>query len=162
MMFAQDKLKAALADKAAQGSGAVPVPTESLESVRRDDVFGDHQNWVQALRAADRAMLRAMVESGSGKEPDTFVVNPAKKAWENTLFRCVLYTGPKVQLVVMSLLPNEDIGAETHRKVEQVIAVASGEAEATLNGEVYRLEAGGLDHRAARRRAHSPRDQGRR
>jgi len=44
MKFAQDKIKKALADKAAQGSGAMPVPTEALESVGRDDVFGDHQN----------------------------------------------------------------------------------------------------------------------
>ena len=94
------------------------------------------------MRAAERAQLRAILESGSSSEPAIFVGNPAKKARANTLFRHVLYTGPEVQLVVMSLLPNEDIGSETHRKVEQVITVASGEAEATLDGATHRLEAG--------------------
>lgn len=94
------------------------------------------------MRAADRARLQAIAESGSNAEPTIFVGNSAAKAKANTLFRSVLYTGPEVQLVVMSLLPNEDIGVETHRKVEQVITVASGEAEATLDGAVHALEAG--------------------
>lgn len=94
------------------------------------------------MRAADRATLKSILESGNNAEPSIFVGNPAERAKKNTLFRDVVYTGPEVQLVVMSLLPNEDIGVETHRKVEQVITVASGEAEATLDGEVHHLEAG--------------------
>lgn len=45
---AQDKPKAK--DPAAESlSGGTPVPAEALESVGRDDVFGDHGNWARAL-----------------------------------------------------------------------------------------------------------------
>jgi len=58
MRYAQDKIKQALADKAAKDaaagtpSGNMPVPMEALESVEMDDIFGDHANWERALLGA--------------------------------------------------------------------------------------------------------------
>ncbi len=60
----------------------------------------------------------------------------------NTNFRQVLSTGQHTQLVVMSLVPNEDIGVEIHQAVDQFIRVEKGEAKAILNGEEIMLRDG--------------------
>jgi mannose-6-phosphate isomerase-like protein (cupin superfamily) len=54
---------------------------------------------------------------------------------ENTAFRQVLFTGKHAQLVVMSLLPREDIGEEVHDAVDQFFRVESGTAKVVMNGE---------------------------
>lgn len=53
----------------------------------------------------------------------------------NENFRKVLYTGKHSQLVVMSLLPGEDIGKEVHDNVDQFFRFESGEGKAILNDE---------------------------
>lgn len=53
----------------------------------------------------------------------------------NENFRKVLYTGKHAQLVVMSLLPLEDIGMEVHETVDQFFRFESGTGKAILNGE---------------------------
>lgn len=57
----------------------------------------------------------------------------------NNNFRQVIYTGPKSQLVLMSLKPGEDIGVETHNKVDQFFRVEAGEGKAIINGTEYPL-----------------------
>lgn len=52
----------------------------------------------------------------------------------NENFRKVLYTGPHSQLVLMSLLPGEDIGMEVHT-VDQFFRFEQGVGKAVLNGE---------------------------
>ena len=54
---------------------------------------------------------------------------------ENSNFRKVLFTAPHSQLVLMSLLPNEEIGSEVHDNVDQFFRFESGEGKAVLNGE---------------------------
>lgn len=71
-----------------------------------------------------------------------YVTNIEAKSLENTYFREVLFTAPHSQLVVMSLLPGEDIGLETHDDVDQFIRVESGQGTALLNGESHDLEDG--------------------
>ena len=44
-----------------------------------------------------------------------FVGSIEKAALKNKTFRTVLYTAKNCQLVVMSLKPGEDIGAEVHK-----------------------------------------------
>ena len=63
-----------------------------------------------------------------------FITNIEKASLENDYFRNVLYTDPRLQLVVMSLLPNEDIGEEVH-ELDQFIRVEKGEGKAVLDGE---------------------------
>lgn len=60
---------------------------------------------------------------------------------ENSNFRKVLYTGKHSQLVLMSLLPNEEIGAEAHDNVDQFFRFESGEGKAVLNGEEITFKA---------------------
>lgn len=45
---------------------------------------------------------------------------------ENTDFRRVLYTGEHMQLVLMSLLPGEEIGLEVHEENDQFFRFESG------------------------------------
>ena len=54
---------------------------------------------------------------------------------QNTAFRQVLFTGKHAQLVVMSLLPQEEIGTEVHEAVDQFFRVESGKAKVVMNGE---------------------------
>jgi mannose-6-phosphate isomerase-like protein (cupin superfamily) len=56
-------------------------------------------------------------------------------ARDNANFRTVLSTGPHSQVVVMSIPPGDDIGAEVHADVDQVLVIVSGEGEAVLAGE---------------------------
>ena len=70
-----------------------------------------------------------------------FVTNIEKESEENNYFRKVLYTDERVQLVVMSLLPSEEIGAEVH-ELDQFIRVEEGEGNAVLDGVEHELRAG--------------------
>lgn len=51
----------------------------------------------------------------------------------NPNFRRVLFTGPHMQLVVMSLEPGEDIGKERHPALDQFFRVEQGEGEVVFN-----------------------------
>lgn len=66
----------------------------------------------------------------------TYVKNLEKDTIENDNFRKVLNTTEKSQLVVMSLLPHEDIGEEVH-KVDQFIRIEQGVGKTVLDGEEF-------------------------
>lgn len=61
-----------------------------------------------------------------------YVENIEKRTLENTNFREVLYTDKNTQLVVMSLLPHEEIGEEVH-DVDQFLRIEQGIGQAVLN-----------------------------
>lgn len=62
-----------------------------------------------------------------------------KRTLENENYREVLFTTPRSQLVLMSLLPGEDIGLETHDEHDQFIRVEAGTGKALLDGAEYTL-----------------------
>ena len=70
-----------------------------------------------------------------------YVVNIERASLENEFFRKVLYTAKNSQLVLMSLLPKEDIGEEVH-ELDQFIRVEAGEGLAVLNDVEYELSDG--------------------
>jgi len=65
--------------------------------------------------------------------------NIEEETLENTNFRKVLFTGPQSQLVVMSLKPGEEIGAEVHDDHDQFIRIEEGRAEVTIGEEIRDL-----------------------
>ena len=71
-----------------------------------------------------------------------FQVELEAKTLANDNFREVLYTGPHSQLVVMSLLPGEEIGLETHAEHDQFIRVEAGAGKASIGGEEFDLQDG--------------------
>lgn len=61
---------------------------------------------------------------------------------QNTNFRKVLYTGPHMQLVLMCLKPNEEIGAEIHKENDQFFRFESGEGKVIIDGNEYIVKDG--------------------
>lgn len=72
-----------------------------------------------------------------------YVTNIEKVSLENDNFRKVLYTDKNSQLVLMSLLPGEEIGEEIH-DVDQFLRVEQGKGTAILNGESHDLADGSV------------------
>lgn len=63
--------------------------------------------------------------------------NIEKLTLENNNFRKVLYTGKNSQLVLMSLKPMEEIGAEVHEENDQFFRFEAGQGRVTIDGNVY-------------------------
>ncbi len=72
----------------------------------------------------------------------SYVHNIEEESLANTNFRKVLYTDQNLQLVVMSLLPQEEIGEETHNDLDQFIRVEAGVGKAVLEGIEHPLRDG--------------------
>lgn len=60
-----------------------------------------------------------------------------KTTLENTNFRKVLYTSKHLQLVIMSLLPGEDIGSEIHKETDQFFRFEQGHGKCIINENEY-------------------------
>ena len=63
-----------------------------------------------------------------------YVDNIEQATIDNGDFRRVLYTGHNLQLVVMSINPGEEIGAEVHDDRDQFFRVESGEGVISIDG----------------------------
>lgn len=72
-----------------------------------------------------------------------YVTNIEKLSKENTNFRKVLYTDKKSQLVLMSLLPGEEIGEEVH-DVDQFLRIEKGNGTAIINDVSHDLADGSV------------------
>lgn len=68
-----------------------------------------------------------------------FHVELEEATLENENFRKVLFTGPNMQLVLMTLQAGEDIGLETHTGHDQFIRVEAGEGKAIIGDEEFAL-----------------------
>ena len=60
----------------------------------------------------------------------------------NNNFRKVLYTSNHSQLVLMSLLPNEDIGMEVHEDNDQFFRFEAGTGKVIINETEYDVKDG--------------------
>jgi mannose-6-phosphate isomerase-like protein (cupin superfamily) len=58
---------------------------------------------------------------------------------KNNYFRKVLFTTKNMQLVVMSLLPNENIPLEIHKEHDQFIKIEKGKGEAIIGNEKKKI-----------------------
>ena len=73
-----------------------------------------------------------------------YTTNIERDTLENEDYRRVLYTGPNLQLVLMTLQPGDEIGLESHEGHDQFIRVEAGTGEASLDGEKVSLEDGSI------------------
>ena len=62
------------------------------------------------------------------------VIDIVREARRNNYYRRVVHTGERSQLVVMALPPDEEIGYETHRAVEQTLFIVEGTGTMILDG----------------------------
>ncbi len=68
-----------------------------------------------------------------------FNANIEKETLENNNFRKVLYTAKHCQLVLMSLLPKEEIGMEVHTDNDQFFRFEKGQGEVIIDGNKYEV-----------------------
>jgi mannose-6-phosphate isomerase-like protein (cupin superfamily) len=68
--------------------------------------------------------------------------NIEKLTLENENFRHVLYTASNCQLVLMSLLPGEEIGMEVHEGNDQFFRFEKGEGKVIIDGTEYVVKDG--------------------
>lgn len=64
-----------------------------------------------------------------------FIGDIEDRTEENRDFRHVLYTGPHLQLVLMSLEPGEELGEEIHPGTDQFFRVEEGKGAAVIEGK---------------------------
>ncbi len=72
----------------------------------------------------------------------SYHTNIVKDTQDNIDFRRVLFTGPKSQLVVMSIPPGGEVGEETHKYTEQTLFFLSGTGEGLLNDKKFLIGPG--------------------
>jgi mannose-6-phosphate isomerase-like protein (cupin superfamily) len=68
--------------------------------------------------------------------------NIEKSTVANSDFRRVLYTGQHLQLVLMSLQPGEEIGAEVHTDRDQFFRFEEGAGQVDVDENSYSVEDG--------------------
>lgn len=71
----------------------------------------------------------------------SFKTNIENKTIQNNYYRNVLYTNNDIQLVLMNLLPNQEIGMEKHNG-SQFIRVEKGNGTAIVKNKRYNLSDG--------------------
>jgi mannose-6-phosphate isomerase-like protein (cupin superfamily) len=74
------------------------------------------------------------------KKMKGFIADIEDQTEENRDFRRVLYTGPHMQLVLMSLAPGEELGEEVHETTDQFFRVEEGKGEVVIDGRETRIE----------------------
>lgn len=70
--------------------------------------------------------------------------NVQQLALENNNFRKVLFTNEHSQVVLMSVLPGEDIGREVHKTVDQVLVFVKGAGEAVVGQDTRVIRPGDM------------------
>lgn len=95
-------------------------------------------NWCLAILATLVASSNLYAEEV--KSDDGYIVDIEERTVSNSNFREVLFTGPRSQLVVMSLKPGEEIGEEMHDDIDQFIRVEQGEAKIILGGKAHHIK----------------------
>ena len=71
-----------------------------------------------------------------------YLTNIEKETLANTNFRKVLYTGKHSQLVLMNLLPKEEIGLEVHLDIDQFFRFEKGKGKCIIDDNEYLVSDG--------------------
>ena len=69
-----------------------------------------------------------------------YITNIEQATKENTDYRCVLYTAKNSQLVLMCVMPGDEIGEEVHH-LDQFIRFEEGKGSVILDGVVHSVKA---------------------
>ncbi|HIH50423.1 MAG: cupin domain-containing protein [Candidatus Micrarchaeaceae archaeon] len=76
------------------------------------------------------------------KDKRGYKVELERETKRNTYFRRVLYTTKNSQLVLMSLKPKEEIGAEVHKGIDQFFRFEQGKGAVVINGVRHAVKDG--------------------
>jgi mannose-6-phosphate isomerase-like protein (cupin superfamily) len=69
-----------------------------------------------------------------------FIGDIEEQTEANGDFRRVLFTGPRMQLVVMALQPGEELGEEVHVSTDQYFRVEEGKGKIWMDGDEAAIE----------------------
>jgi mannose-6-phosphate isomerase-like protein (cupin superfamily) len=83
-----------------------------------------------------------VVDARKGAAMKGFVADIEKMTEQSSDFRRVLYTGKRLQLVLMSIEPGEEIGQEVHPDRDQFFRVEEGKGEVWIDGHQTKIETG--------------------
>lgn len=72
--------------------------------------------------------------------PKPYVVDIEKVTEENTNYRTALWTGPNLQVTLMSIDVDDDIGLEVHDNVDQFIRIEEGQGLVLMGKEKNQLD----------------------
>jgi len=75
-------------------------------------------------------------------EPDLVTFNIERATAINKSFRFVIYTSSRLQLVLQSLRPDEEVAKEVHVDFDQFIRVEEGQGEIRSPKNTYSLKPG--------------------
>lgn len=78
----------------------------------------------------------------NSKIPTSYYTNIVKATADNIDFRRVMFTGKNSQMVIMSIPPGGEVGAEIHKYTEQTLFFLSGKGEGELNGKKFPIVPG--------------------
>lgn len=131
-----------LTEAAAQGrQGRVAEGREDLQTaivwLTREagyPVTNPSSDWTPGESRRPEPARGQLTGKKEGTSMDHFLTDIEEATVKNDNFRKVLFTAHHSQLVLMSLKPGEDIGAETH-DLDQFIRVEAGRGTASLNGK---------------------------
>lgn len=70
---------------------------------------------------------------------DRSIVAILKKSLDNEAFRETVITGKMCQVVLMTLQPGEEIGAEVHEDHDQILVLTEGNGQAVLEGQAREI-----------------------
>jgi mannose-6-phosphate isomerase-like protein (cupin superfamily) len=85
--------------------------------------------------------LQEFINESKNSRKHGFHDNIEQDTIKNNKFRKVIYTGKHMQLVLMSLLPKENIGME-HHEADQFFRFESGKGQCIINGKKYNIKDG--------------------
>jgi mannose-6-phosphate isomerase-like protein (cupin superfamily) len=71
-----------------------------------------------------------------------YVANIEGLTEKNTDFRHVLYSGVHLQLVLMSVLPGEELGGEIHSDTDQFFRIEAGKGMIVIDGVTHKVKSG--------------------
>jgi len=71
-----------------------------------------------------------------------YFANIKKLTIENSFFRKVLFTTPRMQLVLMSVKPGEDLGMEVHNENDQFFRFEAGEEKVVIDSQEFNVKDG--------------------
>lgn len=71
-----------------------------------------------------------------------YIGNIEKLTEKNTDYRQVLYSGTKLQLVLMSVEPGHELGGEIHTEADQFFRIEVGEGRFIIDGATHKVKAG--------------------
>ncbi len=69
-----------------------------------------------------------------------YVADIEELTLENENFRQVLYTGKNLQLVLMTIMPGDDIGEEVHDGHDQFFRIESGSGEVQIDDVATKIK----------------------